>query len=300
MALHNGAAHLTDQLESLARQTHGDWSLRISDDGSSDDGPAICERFAATMPGYDIRLTHGPGRGAARNFLSLLQTCDPRAEYAAFCDQDDVWRPEKLTHALTHLSRVPAGRPALYCGRTIVTDDRLNIRGHSPDFWHPPGFSNALVQSIAGGNTMVLNRAALDLMRVAARYDGPVPAHDWWCYQVITGAGGQVIFDTNPQVFYRQHGRNLVGSNLGVPARLSRLHRLCNGTYRSWTDQNLTALQAISPLLTDAALETLATFRAVRDASFVRKGRLLRKTGVYRQTRAGHLALWAAALTNRL
>ena len=72
LALYQGAEHIAAQLDSIARQTHDDWRLVVSDDGSQDAGPRILRDFAATRPPGQVELVEGPRRGATQNFLSLL------------------------------------------------------------------------------------------------------------------------------------------------------------------------------------------------------------------------------------
>ena len=179
-------------------------------------------------------IMRGPGQGFAQNFLALLRQAGPLVPYAAFCDQDDVWLRHKLARALAHLRTVPRGLPGLYAGRTMICDDDLKPLRASPLFKHPPRFENALVQSIGGGNTMVMNRAALDLLQDTAGQAKGIVSHDWWAYQLIAGAGGVVIYDRMPTVLYRQHSGNLVGASdsafggadpdrSGAPRTLSRL-----------------------------------------------------------------------------
>ena len=43
---------------------------------------------------------------------------------------------------------------------------------------------------------MVFNRRAYKLI-CASKINQNIIAHDWWCYQLISGAGGEVIFDKN-------------------------------------------------------------------------------------------------------
>ncbi len=300
MALFDGERFLGQQLESLARQSHRAWSLSIRDDGSRDNGPAIARAFATTMPGRAIQVRTGAHLGAARNFLALIKASDPGADFLAFCDQDDVWHPGKLARAIDSLSALPEGLPALYCGPTIVTDAGLFPIGRSPEFRRPPAFENALVQSIAGGNTMVINRAAADILQIAAGYRGPIPAHDWWTYQVITGVGGVVLRDDHPMVLYRQHGRNLIGSNAGTLARLARLRALARGQLARWSDQNIAALTAISPLLTPRNRALVEEFAALRAQPVRDRLRRLAASGIHRQTRGGQAALLAAAALSRI
>ncbi len=297
LATHDGARYIDEQLASVAAQSHRNWSLWISDDGSSDTTVDRIVAFRRAHPDCVMHLRRGPQRGATANFLSLL--CDPvvHADYVAFCDQDDVWLPGKLARALDMIAACDG--PALYGARTILTDGQLRVTGLSPDFRKPPCFSNALVQNLAGGNTLVMNAAARDLIMRAGQQVAPV-CHDWWAYQIVTGAGGRFVFDRRPALLYRQHGGNLIGANSGTRARLSRLRALWRGVFRDWNGRNLVALRASAQLLRDDHRETLARFEALRRTTGPRALGLLAGTGLTRQTRAGGLALRLAAVTGRL
>lgn len=299
LGLYDGADSLQAQLDSFTAQSHLDWSLIVSDDGSTDCGPDIVRTFAARHADR-VRLVGGPRRGFAQNFLSLALQAGSNASYAAFSDQDDVWLPGKLTRALALLDRTPAGRPAIYAGRTVICDAFMKPLRRSPCWTLPAGFRNALVQSIAGGNTMVLNRAALDLVQKTARHAKGVVAHDWWIYQIVTGAGGDIVYDADPQVLYRQHGKNQIGANDTLSARIVRFRQIMAGRFRSWNSANIAALERASHLLTPEARETLTVFKSVRGGRVANRLRALRESRVYRQTHGGNAALYAAAILNRL
>ncbi|PAV69458.1 hypothetical protein WR25_25680 [Diploscapter pachys] len=100
------------------------------------------------------------------------------ADYYAWCDQDDIWHPEKLARAVTRLSSVPEGVPALYCARTELVDQDGKHLGFSPVYSRSACFRNALVQNIAGGNTMVFNDALMKLLREAGN-NATIVSHDW-------------------------------------------------------------------------------------------------------------------------
>ncbi|MDA9865432.1 glycosyltransferase family 2 protein [bacterium] len=300
LALHNGARMLADQLNSLAAQSHRDWSLIISDDGSSDDWLGIATAFAETRAKGRTWLISGPQKGFAQNFLSLSKAAGPFVPYVAFCDQDDVWMQAKLARAVARLQSLPAGRPALYCSRTMVCDSTLRAQRPSPLFRRPAGFSNALVQNIGGGNTMVMNRAALDLVQDTLRHATGIASHDWWVYQLVSGAGGLVIYDTEPSVLYRQHGENLIGANNSYLASAARLKGLLEGRFQIWNDANIAALTRARHWLTPEARRRLEWFAAARQGSLRHRFKALFRSGVYRQTLRGTVALWLAALTNRL
>lgn len=300
LALYNGAATLGAQIESLATQSHENWSLIVSDDGSTDSSIAELARAAKSMPGRATQLIRGPRKGFAQNFLTLVRAAGPMVPYAAFCDQDDAWLPHKLSRALDHLSSIPSHHPALYAARTVICDARLRPLRRSPLFERPPSFANALVQSIGGGNTMLLNRAALDILQDASRSATGIVAHDWWAYQMVTGAGGTAIYDPEPTVLYRQHGANMIGANDTALAGFHRITQVMRGRYRHWNDANIGALLAARHFLTPEAHEILARFQEARTAPMRRRTRALRQAGLYRQTRRGNLALWMATVARKL
>lgn len=88
---------------------------------------------------------------------------------------------------------------------------------------------------------MMLNRAAIDLLRASAAEAGRVVVHDWWIYQILSGVGGTVIFDEVPLLLYRQHGGNQIGANAGVSAKLRRFRWMLAGRFRRWNAINLSA-----------------------------------------------------------
>ena len=300
MGTYNGAEFLPKQLDSIAAQTYGNWRLWVSDDGSTDATIDILRRYQQTWGSDKLRLLTGPSRGFQANFLSLAAQTDISADYYAWSDQDDVWLPHKLTRAVEQLLSLGPELPTLYCGRTIWIDHEGREIGLSPLMSHrPPSFANALVQCLAGGNTMVFNQAARKL--VAARPGLPVVTHDWWAYQIVTGGGGRVIYDPEPMVRYRQHQANLVGKNRGWSARQSRFRKLFAGVLKEYTKLNLEALKQEALKLTAesrARLQSLAELHGQPNP--IKRLRLFLAGGFHRQHRAEQLALGLAAFLGQL
>lgn len=208
LSTYNGAQFLRAQLDSFLDQTHKNWVLLWRDDGSADATPRIMQEFTAKAGAERCVETpgSGPHMGAALSFLSLLAEAEGAA-IVAFADQDDVWLPEKLEHALAQL--VPQGdMPALYCARQYLVDATL-ARARLSALHTQAGFPACLTQNIANGNTLVMNEAAAALVARAGYPAGSV--HDWWSYIVVAACGGRILFDATPQVLYRLHKRNLIG-----------------------------------------------------------------------------------------
>ncbi|MCX7568025.1 glycosyltransferase family 2 protein [Sulfitobacter sp. F26169L] len=297
LATYNGARNLAEQLDSFAAQTHPPALVLVSDDGSTDATRDILARFATAHPALPLQVLEGPQQGSAANFLSLLARCPEDIDMACFSDQDDVWLENKIARAVAQLGNTD---PQLYCARTWECDDDLSNRRISRLPPKPAGFRNALVQNIAAGNTIMLNRAALDLARTAAARTGEVAVHDWWVYQLMTGAGARVIFDPEAVLLYRQHAGNLIGANRGMLATLRRLRHLFTGTFRRWNDINIAALEVSAAHLTEENRALLRHFARARTQGPRARIAMLRKTGFYRQGRLGQASLWLAAMLGRL
>jgi len=246
-----------------------------------------------------MSIRKGPQNGFCQNFLSLACDSDIKADYYAFCDQDDVWLPEKLTVALqTIAANQNIYVPFVYCGRTTYVTEQLKPCGISPLFVFPPSFRNALVQSIAGGNTMVFNLAAKLLIEKAGPLN--VPSHDWWVYQLISGAEGDVFYDPVPYLLYRQHDGALVVGNNSFSAKVERVMMLWQGRFQDWNTQNIAALKEVRHLLIKNHQEILRLFETLRSAHLKDRFRLMEICGNYRQTRRGTFSLFLAALFKKI
>lgn len=301
MAVYNGAYHLEEQLESFTAQIHTDWQLLASDDASSDGSQAILERFAGTAK-RTVCLT-GPARGGTENFMSLIRATPahaPADSWITFSDQDDVWLPDRLQRGITALQKVPDQQPALYCSRTWITDAALGGRRLSVPRPKPLGFRNALVQNVASGNTILLNAAAARLVQEAAQETVCPVVHDWWVYQLVSGAGGVLVHDDTPSLLYRQHEVNQIGANDTLRAKLLRMTMLLRGTFREWNDVNIEALGRSAHRLTPQNRHLLESFDALRSKGLIRRLWGLKRLGLYRQSHASTLALWVAAALGRL
>ena len=204
MGCRDGARFLPEQLASIAAQSHRNWRLVASDDGSRDATRGILAAFRDRARPGRSRSATGPARGFAANYLALAGDPAIRAHFYAFADQDDVWHPDRLARGSPPRARCRRRCPHSTAARTILIDEAGRETGRSLRFRAAPGFGNALVQSIAGGNTMLFNRRGQGLIEAARRR--AVVAHDWWIYLLVSGAGGRVIYDPEPSVRYRQHG----------------------------------------------------------------------------------------------
>lgn len=301
LATYNGNPFIAEQLQSIADQTHEDWSLWVSDDGSTDDTLDVVAQFAQRHGHDRVHVMQGPGKGGIRNFASLLMQKNLDGDYYAFCDQDDVWLPHKLERSLSLIEPLGQEQAVLTGNRTIVTDKDLNRVGVSRLFPHPPCFANALVQSIAGGNTMVFNRAALALARsVVEQVRDDIVSHDWWMYQLVTGCGGTMIYDAEPTLLYRQHGDNLIGANIGSRASAARLIAGMRNRFSEFNERNVRSMTVARPHFLPENQALLDEFIDLRKRKGPGAVLALRKAGFFRQTARGMAALHIAAFLGKV
>jgi len=281
LSVYNGARFLPAQLKSLVDQSHSNWVLLWRDDGSQDNSQQIMDRFADEVGKHRVKQCLEPKgqAGITSSFMHLLSNAPADAAFFAFCDQDDVWLPDKLTRAVKFFETVHTSEAGLYCARQMLVDKNLSALGLSPKINRQPSLGNALVQNIATGCTIMMNREARRHVIGSAAPQGTL--HDHWTYLVVCVVGGRVFFDQQPSILYRQHGGNVVGSQAGIGRRIRRalgrgpkpfLQNMANNlgeisVFREHFPEVeraiplLTALQSPSPIRRLAALGQFGIFR---------------------------------------
>ena len=213
LSSYNGEKYISEQLESLLNQTIPVFIL-IRDDGSTDNTVSIINEF---IKKYDnIKLITGNNIGFFKSFNALIfnKTVD-EFEYIAFCDQDDVWLPEKLEKALLKIKENYNSQiPFLYFSNMTLTDENLKKYGYRNKRSLKVTPYSALVNCPCAGCTMVFNNSAVKLYRIGEK--GQMPFHDYHMLCVCLFMG-RVIYDHNTYILYRQHDHNTIG----MPAFMS-------------------------------------------------------------------------------
>ncbi len=291
----NGGPYLQQQLDSLLEQSFEEWTLYWRDDGSTDNTLELLEKFSETAgQGRCIHLqcTNDRLRPTA-SFLALLREVNAHladADMVAFADQDDVWLPEKLARGVDALRSLENRTPALYCARQILVDENLRKIGISEPLHRPAGFLAALTQNVTTGCTILLNKRATNL--VANSTPSPSTLHDWWCYLVVTAAGGTLLHDDTPTVLYRQHTTNMVGAPHSMPRRAIAAIRRGPGVFMNVLRQHLQALQSQPHLMNEAARSQVAAIDKALHGGPIGRLAILKLPGLRRQTVAENAGFW--------
>lgn len=298
LATHNGERFLATQLESIIQQTYQSWQIIVSDDGSTDRTQDILRGYQERLGVSRLIIKNGPCSGFCANFMALAGNAAIDGDFFAFCDQDDYWHPDHLQRALNWLTENQSSTPSLHCGRTHLINERGDSEGKSAPRPRMPSFSNALIQSLAGGNTMVFNAAARNLLVETAHLN--IISHDWWLYILVSGANGRIKYDNSPSVDYRQHGKNIIGGSSTLRKQLAVLRRINQGQLKGWNSTNLDSLSQCLHLLEGKQKIIFEQFVAARRKYFLARCQGIRKSGVSRQTTIGNFGFFVAALLNKV
>ncbi|EGU33618.1 glycosyltransferase family 2 protein [Vibrio scophthalmi] len=218
LSAYNGEKFLLEQVSSLFDQeTNFDFDIYIRDDGSIDNTTFMIDNLRKNNVNVKISNSSGQNMGAKHSFLKMLSEVD--ADYYFFCDQDDIWRKDKIQKSIVEIMK--SDRSNSVIPRLLFTDLLLvNEVGRSLDetYWGKRGIKesffvhwhNFLTFSMVTGCTMCFNR---ELRNLALSTNCPDAFfHDQWL-SVLAKKYGEVVYINDTFVYYRQHGSNVVGAD---------------------------------------------------------------------------------------
>lgn len=229
VATYNGAAWLGDQLASILAQTRRPDRIVVTDDASTDDTVCLARAALAGFSGEVIIATNSGPRGVVPNFshgVTLAST-----ELIALCDQDDLWRRDKLELMVAEFDRRPElqllhtdARLVDASGRDLggtLLESLTMTRAIRRDEHDGRAIHRLLQRNFVTGATTIVRQ---ELMQLAL----PVPEgwlHDEWFAIVAAATGdGRIDLLELPLIDYRQHGANEVGAKLlGVGGKAKRM-----------------------------------------------------------------------------
>lgn len=210
MSTYNGQRFLAQQLDSVLNQTYKDWTLLIRDDGSSDRTPEIIADYASRDPRiHFINPDKRENLGVVKNFYTLLKYQE--ADFYFFCDQDDVWLPEKLEFQMEELLSESPSIPKMVYMDLKVVDVNLNVINDSMIKSQSHHANTKLIQELTEntvtGGVSGINHALAKLWRTTDN----VIMHDWYLAILATAFGKLVYIDKFGEL-YRQHDNNVLGA----------------------------------------------------------------------------------------
>lgn len=264
LSTYNGEKYLEEQLDSIFQQTFQNFTLYIRDDASSDSTIKLVHTYMEEHPETAdkiILLSNQDNKnlGYMGSFWQLLEKCGT-ADYYAFCDQDDVWLPNKLEAGLNFMGKENPETPLLYFSNYNYCDDKLNVGHKAPAVSLPIAFRDVLFYTPAFGFSIIINDKLREIaLQTKDRTNLP---HDGWV-QKIAAAFGKILYNSECTALYRRHSNAVTSSNAQLLSTIK--YWIKNDIFGSSMKENRFVLkrflQEYGTLLSfeDAALLTLYT-----------------------------------------
>lgn len=216
ISTYNGGLFIEQQIESLLSQSYNNFKVFIRDDGSKDNTKDIINKNVDKYSNKFILIKNNEENvGCSKSFMQMLGLTE--SKYIMFCDQDDIWLPDKIEislNAIMELEKKNPGKPAMVFTDLKVVDSDLNLIDES--FWHFQKINPAIAldwkktfaQSVVTGCTMIMNSKVKD---VVLPFAVPEMLHDHWI-TINVAKHGVVSYLPKQTVMYRQHGKNVLGA----------------------------------------------------------------------------------------
>jgi len=293
MATYNGGNYVRQQLESILASSFCDFEIFIYDDGSKDNTISIIRELQEQYPSKIYLHQNEQNLGVTRNFLQAL--ANSTADYIMLCDQDDVWKKDKIAKTLKRMknmeSQLGKNIPLAVFTDADIVDENLKIISNS--FFkfnklnpHKTDLAHILMENKLIGCTVMVNS---QVRRLLHNYPLPKHArfHDWWI-ALISSSMGKISFIEEATLLYRQHSGNLVGGS-GFAAYLKS--RLANIKKQKQALQSLYAqaeefLAIYDDILPDESKRQIREFAALSGMGFMQKRMLILRKGY---TKSGFL-----------
>lgn len=214
VATYNGGKFIKEQLESVINQKDVDVSILILDDKSSDDTVEIIDAFSKKY--LNVRYSvNEKNLGYKKNFRKLIEmSLQYDYDFAALCDQDDVWLENKLINGIKFIRKTFAdfSHPILYSSNLTVVTESLEHIGYMYREKDISKFKNynLLLENKCTGCTSIFNKELAELVSKIPYELMKIP-HDT-ILERIAILYGNYVFDKNSYILYRQHGDNQIGA----------------------------------------------------------------------------------------
>ncbi|NLK28940.1 MAG: glycosyltransferase family 2 protein [Clostridiales bacterium] len=217
MATYNGEKYIAEQIDSILASTYRDIELFIYDDGSKDSTLSILKDYECRYPDRIHVHQNKENQGVTLNFLNAITRTT--TDYVMLCDQDDVWKPDKIAATLKRMRNmeVQLGKElplAVFTDAEVVDS---NLRTLEPSFFKTShldprrtDLAHLLMENKLIGCTTMIN-ASLRKVLQGHRLPKNAKFHDWWI-ALIAASLGKIGFLKQSTLLYRQHGNNVVGN----------------------------------------------------------------------------------------
>ena len=226
VAAFQSAGTIEATIESVRRQTRGDWELVVVDDGSSDGTPELVEAFDDPRVRV-IRQPENRGPGAARNRgISVAQ-----APLVCTLDSDDLWLPQYLERMGRALESNPGATVA--CTDAWIFDEpsgrvmKKSVMATQDPPRPLPDDAQAFLVELLQRN-FVYNSVAVrrEAVRAVGGYDERLwVGEDWELWLRLAAAGHRFVLVSERLALYRRRPGSLTADSERTVAGKREVYR---------------------------------------------------------------------------
>ena len=220
LSSYNGSTYLEEQIDSILNQEGVIVKLIIRDDGSDNNTKDILKKYEILD---NIQIYYEKNTGVVGSFLWLIDSA-PNSDYYALSDQDDVWYNCKLKRAIDFINLENNNLPQLYAANQNHVD--ADLKFICKHFNSVPKISlmSEMFRNYISGCTMVFNKEFMGLMRndKVLRTIAYMRMHDVWMMYLVL-IYGNFIYDHEPVMDFRRHGRNVSDGGIISGSFISRM-----------------------------------------------------------------------------
>jgi len=286
MATYNGEKYVGEQIDSILASTYQDFELYIYDDGSKDNTMTVLLKYESEFPGKIHVKQNESNQGVTINFLHAITMTT--TDYIMLCDQDDVWKPNKIELTLKKMRKIELQRcrnyPLAVFTDAVVVDKDLKVINKS--FFYSAhlnpmktDLAHLLMENKLIGCTVMVNAALCKILQ-GSHLPKNARFHDWWI-ALIASSIGKIGYVNEGTLLYRQHGGNVVGDTgylaylknriTSLKSQKSALHSL----YRQAEE----FLEEYGDMLTEENKKILQQFAKMQQYNFFRRRILILQYG---------------------
>lgn len=231
MTTYNGEKFILEQLISLYEQNRKPDEVFICDDGSTDKTIEIIENFIdeRNLKNHWFVEVNKKNKGYTKNFLDCASMTT--GDVIFFCDQDDIWHPDKIKK-MTREFELNEAIKAMGCTFTVIDNEGKSIntlynklRMGNGELRKMP-FSKQVKNNISVGLTLAIKRENFNIIKpIIIKYNLPfdVPVGLY-----TSSIGGYYILG-EPLVYRRVHNNNVSSPKYSLKSRLLNLDKHIEG-----------------------------------------------------------------------
>jgi len=284
LSTYDGEEYLDQQLFSLTNQTYKDFKILARDDNSNDKTMEI-------LNSYNVEVIHTNENIGPKNSFSILlnNALQTNNDYFMFCDQDDVWKNDKIEKTMQKMQEMEKkfpGKPILIHTDLEVVDKNLN--NINPSMWHYAylkpelnSLNRLLMQNTITGCTIMINKR---LTQLALPVPNEAIMHDWWL-GLVASQFGKIAYLDESTIKYRQHSSNSIGVkgfnfiSIFLKFYKNELHL----KHLQVVKQAKAFLNTYKNKLDSSTIQMLEDFATISQKSFLEKRKILLKHRLLKQ-----------------